>query len=244
MASPQEIAGEAMAALHDVHPRLCDAVMDISDRQMAQPSALPDWRRAHLVSHLGRNADALVNLLNWARTEVEQPAYASDEDRDADIFEGARRMPQVIREDFLAASGRFLAAAERMPASAWSGSVTNRQGNEIGAHLIPWMRVMESLVHLVDLDVGVGFADLADVRPQVLERVLEVVVGSYRIIDGTPPLVIHVDFGDFRRDYALGEAPAVGEVSGSATELLGWLSGRTDGAELVGDVPELPGWLR
>ena len=32
------------------------------------PSALPGWTRAHVLTHLARNADAMVNLLTWART--------------------------------------------------------------------------------------------------------------------------------------------------------------------------------
>ena len=43
----------------------------------AGPSLLPGWTRAHVLAHVAGNADALVNLLTWARTGEETPMYAS-----------------------------------------------------------------------------------------------------------------------------------------------------------------------
>ena len=57
----------------------------LGDEELAADSALPGWSRAHVVAHLARNADALVNLLTWARTGVETPMYPSRAVRDADI---------------------------------------------------------------------------------------------------------------------------------------------------------------
>ncbi|MCR8526173.1 maleylpyruvate isomerase N-terminal domain-containing protein, partial [Escherichia coli] len=51
----------------------------LSDDALEEPSRLPDWSRAHVVAHLARNADALGNLLTWARTGVETPMYPSRE---------------------------------------------------------------------------------------------------------------------------------------------------------------------
>ena len=49
----------------------------MGDDAFAKPSGLPDWTRAHVLTHVARNADAMVNLLTWARTGVPTPAYAS-----------------------------------------------------------------------------------------------------------------------------------------------------------------------
>ena len=53
----------------------------LDDRAVAGPSLLPGWTRGHVLTHVARNADAMTNLLTWARTGVETPAYASPEAR-------------------------------------------------------------------------------------------------------------------------------------------------------------------
>lgn len=242
--APREIAAAGIAALAQVGEQVQDAVDRISDVEMHRPSALAGWTRAHLVSHLARNADALCNLLAWARTDVEQHAYASDEDRDADIVEGAERLPRVIREDLAAANARFMAAAHAMPERGWRTMVTNRQGNEFGGYLIPWVRVMEEVVHLVDLDMGYTFDDIAELSPDILGPVIEVVIGSYRNIPGTPLVRARVDFGRSTGEYTLGADGPEHQVSGRPADVLGWLTGRTDGSRLDGDLPALPAWLR
>ena len=75
----------------------------LGDDDLAAPSALPDWSRAHVVAHLARNADALLNLLTWARTGVETPMYPSREVRDADIEATAARPPAELHADYVAA---------------------------------------------------------------------------------------------------------------------------------------------
>lgn len=70
------------------------AVHRLTDPGFTSPSYLPGWSRAHVVAHVARNADALVNLLTWARTGVETPMYASGDQRAREIDEGARRRPR------------------------------------------------------------------------------------------------------------------------------------------------------
>lgn len=238
--TPAELAAAGLRALDELAVRVDGAVASIDDAAMNEPCALPGWSRAHLVTHLARNADALVNLLHWARTGIEQAAYASDEDRDADIEEGAQRLPQLIREDYLAATGRFRAAAKAMPERAWRGTATNRQGAELYGHHIPWMRATELLVHLVDLDVGFGFADLGDLSPEALASVLDYVVHTYTIIDDAP--AVRIRAGD--RDYTVGDRQPEYDVAGSPVAVVAWLTGRTGGSELSGTVPPLPDWLK
>ena len=59
---------------------------------------LPGWTVGHVLTHVARNADAYTNLLTWARTGVETPAYASPEAREALLraFSEVRR-PAVHR---------------------------------------------------------------------------------------------------------------------------------------------------
>ena len=63
----------------------------LSDESVGEPSGLPGWTRGHVLTHLSRNADALVNLLTWARTGVPIPMYSSSDQRNSDIEAGSRR---------------------------------------------------------------------------------------------------------------------------------------------------------
>jgi maleylpyruvate isomerase len=90
----------------------------LADDVLAAPSGLPDWSRAHVVAHLARNADALVNLLTWARTGVETPMYPSREVRNADIETTAALLPAELRADYAAACARLAVAIEKLPADA------------------------------------------------------------------------------------------------------------------------------
>ncbi|MGH3624386.1 MAG: maleylpyruvate isomerase N-terminal domain-containing protein, partial [Sciscionella sp.] len=112
----EQRAAAALTALRPLGERLARVMSELDDSATAAPCALPGWSRAHLISHLARNADAMLNLLTWAKTGVEHQAYASDADRDADIEKGAKRVAQMLQEDLAAASGRLHAAFEEMPA--------------------------------------------------------------------------------------------------------------------------------
>ena len=57
-------------------------VAALTDSQARAPSLLPGWTRGHVVTHLARNADALRNLLTWARTGIPTPMYPSRQARD------------------------------------------------------------------------------------------------------------------------------------------------------------------
>ncbi len=82
-------------------------VAGLSDRGFGEPSALPGWTRAHVVAHLARNAEALRDLLTWARTGVETPMYTSREQRAADIEHGAGRPPEQLRREVVGTAGRL-----------------------------------------------------------------------------------------------------------------------------------------
>ncbi len=235
-------ARRCLSAVRAATERLDSAVGELDDERMRRPSLLPGWTRAHVVTHLARNADAFVNLLTWARTGVEHPMYPSTADRDADIEEGAHRLAQVLREDLRAACDRFSAASDRLLDSQWLATVAGRASMVFPAGSIPSMRLFEVWVHLVDLDVGVGFADIpADELEGMLGNAVSRLVGRP---DG-PSVHLTVtlpDGGERVWDLVGGGDGDAHPVSGPAAPVLAWLTGRDDGAELEGDVPVLPAW--
>jgi maleylpyruvate isomerase len=206
----------------------------LSDDDLAAPSGLPDWSRAHVLAHLARNADALVNLLTWARTGIETPMYPSREAREAGIAETAALDAARLRTELVAATARFVDAVRGLPGEAWSARVRTLLGREVPATEVPWMRCIEVVVHAVDLDAGVGFADVDE---GLQAAICEEVLASWARRGETPDIVLFA--GD--REWGSGAVA----VSGPLPAVTGWLTGRSRGEELTadGDLPALPRWM-
>jgi maleylpyruvate isomerase len=226
---------EATATLYEV-------VGDLDQLTVRGPSLLAGWSRAHVITHLARNADALVNLLTWAKTGVEHQPYASRADRDADIEEGAGRSLQLLRADLDWACLRFAAAARDLPPGAWEAEVAAPQGTSMIAHQVPFLRLREVWLHTVDLDRGVT---LTDVPERWLEPFLD---DAVTLLDGradVPALRLEVDLpgtGQRTWEINIGGNDSSVTVRGSASDVLGWLTGRRDGSGLGGNPPRLPDW--
>lgn len=213
----------------------------LSDQDAIGPSRLPGWRRAHLLTHLARNADALVNLLDWARTGVPTPMYASAEQREADIQAGAARPAAQLREDLTTASNRLAAAVDAMHPADWRVLVRTAQGRELPAGRVPWLRTREVWVHAVDLDAGMAMADLPS---ELVDALLDDVTGAFTRRRGTPALRLAPTDRD--REWTVGTGASV-TMAGPSPELLGWLIGRNgpDRLAVTGadQPPTLPPWL-
>jgi len=217
-------------------------VRRLRDPELGEDSALPGWTRAHVVTHVARNADALSNLLTWARTGVETPMYASTERRASDIEAGAGRAPDVLRADLADAERRFSSAVAALADDRWASEVRTQTGRVITAAEVPWMRCREVWVHAVDLGTGVGFGDCP---PAFVEAFLDEVtptLGARADCDS-----LEIVAADASRSWSIGDP---GErhtiVEGTAPELLAWAIGRSPGATLTcstGAVPTLAPWL-
>ena len=249
MSSPPP-TDESLAWAGDGAAHLRGLMSRMGEEAFAAPSLLPGWTRAHVLSHVARNADAMINLLRWAKTGVETPAYPSREQRDADIEAGAARTPDEIRADVLDSSDRLADAARAMTAEAWKAPVRTVQGLEVPASGVLWGRAREVWIHAVDLDVGASFADLPE---PMLFRLIEDAAPMIGKRPGCPRMVL----SDVDRDRSWelgpgpdgpdGPPPDLGTVRGSADELAAWMLGRSKGKTLrtsAGTKPgPLPSWL-
>jgi maleylpyruvate isomerase len=209
------------------------------------PSSLPGWTRGHVLTHLARNADAYVNLLNWARTGIRTPAYASAEARAADIEAGAGRPLAELIEDLRTAAARFADLAADMPASAWAATIEKLGGRKVSAAVVVWDRLREVEVHHVDLDAGYTTADWPEAFSQHLLREIR---SGFSKRDDAPSVILRPD--ELGHDLALRPASAVTDgpvVAGPSHALAGWLSGRSTGKDLRvipdGPLPSVPAWM-
>jgi len=243
--SDASFARDGLVAVRRANVALHEIVSEMTEADMRGPSRLDGWTRGHVVSHLARNADGLVNLLSWARTGIEHPMYASTVDREADIEEGTHRLAWVQQEDLWAAHQRFGQAADGLAPADWSAHVTDRRGEPIVASLVPWMRLTEVLVHQVDLDLGADFDRVAELVGPQAEPFIEYVVTRYENRTDVPAVRLSVELpGGDERIWTLGSGDEdASDVHGSVAATAAWLTGREVPAGLVGDVPRLPAWL-
>ncbi|GAA4227374.1 maleylpyruvate isomerase family mycothiol-dependent enzyme [Actinomadura meridiana] len=226
--------------------RVIGSLSDLGDQDMRAPSALPGWSRAHVATHIARNADSLWNLLEWARTGVEIPQYPSVEARNAALDEGAGRGRDELVEDVRATAKRFSEQARTLPKEAWDRPVRPLQGRPHPAWYTLYRRWNEVEAHHVDLAAGYGPADWPE--PYVrwaLGRTLTDVAALPG--DERGELAGHrITATDSGESADLGWAPGGPEASGSGRALLGWLSGRSDGAGVTlrpdGPLPVPPPW--
>ncbi|QRP49072.1 maleylpyruvate isomerase family mycothiol-dependent enzyme [Amycolatopsis sp. FDAARGOS 1241] len=223
-----------LAWQHDGTARLEAAVAALSDEQLLQPCALPGWRRTHLVAHLARNADALVNLLDWAATGHPNPMYADVDQRTRDIEASAAQPLADLRQDLLSADKRYADAIEALPDHAWATRVRSALGRDIPATDVPWLRVREVWIHLVDL---AGEPTFADLPADLVTALLTDVATAFNRKPGAPGLRLIAE----DKVWTIGSPSTT--IRGPAPALLGWLTGRSTGAELNGPLPTLPPWL-
>jgi maleylpyruvate isomerase len=231
MPAPQE----ALDWMRDGEAHVLGFVAHLDDNALTAPSRLPGWSRAHVVGHLARNADALQNLVTWARTGIETPMYVSVQQRADGIEEAAAQEPDTLRSDVVAASERLLTALEALGDETWDAPIRTARGRPITAAEIPWMRVRENWVHAVDLGTGARFADMPS---GAVDRLVDEVAGDLAGRDECPAVTLTATDRDPGRRWTIGPEGDTTDVSGTAAELLAWLIGREPG-----DYPPVPAWL-
>lgn len=223
-----------VAAVREATDRLLVSVSKLDDAAIGEPSLLPGWTRGHVLAHLARNADALGNLLTWARTDVRTPMYASAETRERDIEQGADRPLAAQLEDLRESAARFDAAMEALPEARRAFEVEMRNGVVERADRLPLRRLAELELHHVDLGVGHTVDQLS---PAFIDRELDFLSAiKFAGHPDLPPLELCADDGRRWRTGRTATGPDAAAaplvVTGSAADLVGWLTGRGDGAEL------------
>jgi maleylpyruvate isomerase len=209
--------------------RLLGDTILVTDEQWRAPSRLPDWTRGHVATHVARHGDALIRLTQWARTGERQDMYPSSEHRASEIEAGSGRSGLDLQIDLDNSAGRLDAAFEELDgANAWDVVVEMRGGLNVPARLLPLARLLEVVIHHVDLDIGY---EITDIDPPTAEWLLEWCAFRLGHRDDWPKLQLTSDTGFMTTVGSAGEPVA---VSGSSAHLLGWLMGRTDASSLAG----------
>ncbi|KRF11620.1 hypothetical protein ASG90_18075 [Nocardioides sp. Soil797] len=225
-----------MAHLHlpDVHEAtdaLLRTVDEMTPEDYAAPSLLPDWSRAHVVSHIAMNARCFARAIEGAVHGPSVPVYASPEARDADIAEAAKLPADELREFLFDACGTWRDTVEDLSEGDLGAEIERTPGGPrltISDGLLARWREVE--IHHADLGMGwtpddwsTDFVD--EVLPGLVEFRSEEVDLSLESPEGT----IQVGAGG-------------ATIRGSRARLAWWLMGRGAGEGLVGDLPTLGPW--
>ncbi|MEU3944852.1 maleylpyruvate isomerase family mycothiol-dependent enzyme [Streptomyces sp. NPDC029526] len=219
-----------LASVQAATERLLTAVAALDDTAVTQSSRLPGWTRGHVLAHLARNADALVNVMEG------RPMYVSAEAREADIERDAPRPVTDQLADLRESAARFdaVCAAE----SDWTRTVELRNGVTDRAGRVPFRRWAEVALHHVDLGIG---HELEDLPAEFVRREIGFLAERFTGHRDVPATRLGTTDGRSWTTGGAGDVPVV--VEGSPADLVGWLAGRRDGSGLTvknGALPALP----
>jgi maleylpyruvate isomerase len=198
---------------------------------LGQPSLCPGWTRGHILTHIARNADALVNLVTNATTGSSTPMYASPDSREADIEAGAGRPLAEQVADVEASAARFATASAGLTEELSDVPLLARNNTKVQAGYLPFMRMREVVMHHIDLNAGFSFSEVDD---EVLLALLQDTIRRLRHDPETPSMSIRTNEGDV---WSIGDGRPL--VSGTRAAVLAWLT-RGDTSHVVGSLPAIP----
>ncbi|GAA0443106.1 maleylpyruvate isomerase [Acrocarpospora corrugata] len=219
--------------------RLLTTVAALTDADIQEPSRLPGWTRGHVITHVARSGDSLINLLTSARTGLVIPQYPSMAVRDADIEAGAGRPAKEQFADLDESAARFLAATRELSAGDWTVRVTGNRPPDHPAWYLLMRRLREVEIHHGDLGLGYDWADWPE---QYVVWDFHDTMRMWKPGSGPLSEVVVVE-GDAPGETWTGLGEGV-RVEGTRRDLLAWLAGRTSGDRLNADgpLPSPPGW--
>jgi maleylpyruvate isomerase len=229
-----------IARISEATDRMIASASGLADGQLREPSLLPGWSRAHVLTHVARNADGLSNLLTWARTGVETLQYTSSEDRDAQIEAGSGRPAAEIVADLSRSSEAFVSQARELPAEAWLAEVRGMRGPAHPGWYTLNRRLTEIEIHHVDLAAGYASADwpgwfVTDMLYEVIHQLA---------VKPDPPSAVLTDAITGRQFLLPPDKMADLTITGPGHVLLAWLLGRDSGESLSADpdgpLPAIP----
>ena len=216
--------------------RMLATAAALSVEELAEPSLLPGWTKAHVVAHLALNAEGLAGVLRGTAARSPRPMYASVEGRDEDIARLVTQPAADLLPRLRDACTELAAAVDALPDAAWSGSFERTPGGpRFDLENLLFMRWYEVEIHHADLGSTYTRAQWPDA--------FSVAVIESRARRNAVDERVELFATDLRRAWHLG-GPGGRLVSGTAADLGWWLTGRGDGIGLTvseGELPEITG---
>jgi maleylpyruvate isomerase len=214
-----------VAEVRAAHRRFVEAVSGLTPDELAAPTALPGWTRAHVIAHVGDGSRAFAELTETALRGglvALFPGGGAERDERIEKLVVSPALLTRLEEGIV----QLEAAWDRTEPADWARQVRFRNGDLAGTVFARWREVW---IHLVDCEVGVTptewpVALAAHSLDFLLTRV--------------PPGVALV-----ATDTGQRWGPSSGEaVSGTVRDLAAWAAGRAPVGTLAGPRVELSEW--
>lgn len=214
--------------------RLLGDTIDLADADWREPTGLPGWSRAHVVSHLARHAQASATFIGHQLNETPAPLYPSREERDTAIEAGAVQSGLELQTDLDRTAGELERALDSLAPEHRERPATLREGLTLPLGLLPLVRLCEVALHHVDLGIGLRCADLP---PAAALAMLQFYLGV-RLADREdyPEMTLVPDEAP-EQELRLGPPGSTEpgpRVQQSAATLLGLLTRRIEPADVPG----------
>jgi maleylpyruvate isomerase len=227
-----------IAQLKDSHARLRPTLAGLSDAGARRPSLLPGWTVGHVLTHLARNADSHVRMLEAsARDEVGDQYPGGNGQRAADIEAGAGRPAAELVADVVRSAARLDEVLDTTPEKVWRTGRGRVASGVWPLAELPFRRWREVEIHHVDLGLAYGITDWPDSYVDG-ELALAMAGLPARLGGGTALDLRATDSGERWLVPEDGEPDRRRAVAAERRVLLAWLVGRHD----ADDLPVLAPW--
>jgi maleylpyruvate isomerase len=144
------------------HRRLERTLAGLDTDAGRQPSLLPGWTVGHVLTHIARNAQSHIRILEASLEGRSVEQYAGGyERRSGDIEAGSGRPMAALREDVAVTAAALEAAWSAMTPEAWAGYGLAR-GEIWPCAVLPFHRWREVELHHVDLGLGYDLLEWPD----------------------------------------------------------------------------------
>jgi maleylpyruvate isomerase len=216
--------------------RLLRSVQTFDDERARGPSLLPGWTRGHLLTHLARNADSHVRVLEGARRRETVEQYVGGKDgRAAAIEAGANRPASELVGDVESSERALSALWDEITDDVWDKGWIAISGGK-PAWFGPFARWRETEIHHVDLDAGYSIEDWP------LDFVQLVLGDEWQRLRRRLPRSALVTIEASDVEFAVGSGDR--RVVAPGRVLLAWVTGRLpDGDAIAAGLPSLSPWM-
>ncbi len=212
-------------------------VAGLTDEQFTEPSVLPGWTVAHVISHVASNATGITRAVRAAMAGDPNPwVYESNAARDAEIDERAAWEVADLRALNATSTDDLRAAFAECPADTLEVLLPRAADTGPPWSVIDWIgaRWREVEIHHTDMGVGYTHHDWTDAFVNYLQTVA--------VYDRENE--ISVTLSTPQGDVPVGGGGQV--ISGAQRDVVWWLIGRGGGVGVSSDLPlpELGPWQR
>lgn len=204
--------------------KLLSTVEKLDDKTVAEPSLLPGWDRAMVLTHLSAHAEGLIRAMEGAvRGEVAELYPGGRQARDAEIEAGRGTKARDVGRRLKESSARFLSVIKAAPEEVWHAPAVHYRLGEVRIGTMVVSRLREVEIHHVDLDFGYSPADWP--TEWVIEEMDRAMLDlPSRLPSGTAVVLAATDTD---QHWVAGSGEAV-ELDGPLSELFAWVIGRVD----------------